>query len=469
MNLPKSWTQCTLGEIIKLEYGKALPEKLRFTGDAPVYGSNGVVGSHSKCLIDQECLIVGRKGAAGEVHIALNGCWPIDTTYFVLPPSGIPLKFLYYLIKNLNLTKLDRSTAIPGLNRDDAYSQNIPLPPLPEQHRIVAKIEELFSDLDAGIASLRKAKKQLKIYRQSVLKWAFEGKLTAEWRKTSEPQIDADYSDDADKTKKNPKHSSAQSATSARISGSDNLPAGWKWERLGNLPIKIFDGPFGSHLKSSDYIENPGVRVIRLENIGFLEFREDKYSYITNDKYLSLSNHTVFSGDIIFSSFIAEGTRVAIIPPSIKKAVNKADCFCIRLLSDRINTKYIHFFLSTKTTYNQLVPLIHGATRPRINTTQLKNCYIPICSTSEQSLIVSEIESRLSVADNLEKTIDASLTQADALRQSILKRAFEGKLVPQDPKDLPAAELLKQIRAERTSALKARPEAKKRKGAFNEG
>jgi type I restriction enzyme, S subunit len=125
---------------------------------------------------------VGRKGAAGEVHLAESECWPIDTTYYVKAPQNWSIRFHYYLLKCLRLDQHDRSTAIPGLNRNDAYGIEIPVPPLPTQHRIVEKIEELFSELDHGVESLKKAQKQLRTYRQAVLKDAFEGKLTKEWR-----------------------------------------------------------------------------------------------------------------------------------------------------------------------------------------------------------------------------------------------------------------------------------------------
>lgn len=136
----------------------------------PVYGSNGIVGYHSSALIDKPCLIVGRKGAAGAVHKSEIPCWAIDTTYYVIPPENVSLSFLYYLFSSLDFPALDRSTAIPGLNRDDAYAVEIPFPPFPEQERIVNRIEELFSDLDAGVAALERVRAGLKRYKASVLK-----------------------------------------------------------------------------------------------------------------------------------------------------------------------------------------------------------------------------------------------------------------------------------------------------------
>lgn len=141
--LPEGWEWKRLGDVITFEYGKGLREDIRDqNGNIPVYGSNGIVGLHSIPLIEKPCIIVGRKGSAGQVHISKGPCWPIDTTYFITPPENIDLYFLFYLLSTLKLVNLDKSTAIPGLNRNDAYALKIPLPPLPTQRRIVSILEK---------------------------------------------------------------------------------------------------------------------------------------------------------------------------------------------------------------------------------------------------------------------------------------------------------------------------------------
>ena len=181
--LPTGWVSTRLGELYSFEYGKSLTKGSRASaGNYPVYGSSGIVGMHDQFLIEGPAIIVGRKGAAGSVSYSTDNLWPIDTTYYVRDDKNLWLKFSYYLLRSLNLAKLEASTAIPGLNRNHAYDETVLLPPLPEQHRIVAKIEELFSELDKGIENLKTAQAQLKVYRQALLKHAFEGKLTAQWR-----------------------------------------------------------------------------------------------------------------------------------------------------------------------------------------------------------------------------------------------------------------------------------------------
>lgn len=130
-----------LGDICDFTYGDSLKETVRNGGNVPVYGSNGIVGWHDKPLTKGETLIVGRKGSIGEVHLSKIPCWPIDTTYYI-EKTKVPCDFtwLYYMLLSIDLTRLNKSAAVPGLNRDDAYEQRLPLPPLPEQHRIAAML-----------------------------------------------------------------------------------------------------------------------------------------------------------------------------------------------------------------------------------------------------------------------------------------------------------------------------------------
>lgn len=178
VELPPGWVLCKLGEVAELKYGKPLPTKKRNPkGKIPVYGSNGCVGYHTKALTDGPCIVVGRKGSAGAVVFSNESCWPIDTTYFINPRIKIEFRFLYFLLKSLQLESLDRSTAIPGLNREDVYASNILLPPFKEQCRIVAKIEMLFAQVDKLEEEIENAQKLTVHSRQSILKSAFTGNL----------------------------------------------------------------------------------------------------------------------------------------------------------------------------------------------------------------------------------------------------------------------------------------------------
>lgn len=414
MELPEGWIMVKLGTVCKLKNGFAFKSTDYLTDGIPVIRISDIKVGHvttkksvrvkagseyENYLINNNDILVAMSGATtGKFGIFSSNEIAYQNQrvgkFNILNTNALNNQFLLYQLHSLKrqIEKDAYGGAQPNISSTKIEEMEIVLPPIKEQYEIVQKIEELFGELDKGIENLKTAQDQLKVYRQAVLKWAFEGKLTNENVKEGE------------------------------------LPEEWAHKELGTIASKIFDGPFGSNLKSDDYVDD-GIRVIRLENIGVLEFKEEYKTFISKEKYASLDKHTVSAGDIIFSSFIIEKVRVAVLPPGIKLAINKADCFCIRVDVKNLNTNYLAYFLSTKNVYNQLIDEVHGATRPRINTKQLKSCIVPICSLDHQKQVVQEIESRLSVCDKIKETITTSLQQAEALRQSILKKAFEGKLL----------------------------------------
>jgi type I restriction enzyme S subunit len=132
------WRRVRLGDAIELAYGKNLPKPQRREGSIPVYGSNGVAGWHDEAFVENSTVIVGRKGSAGAVHLVEGPCFPIDTTYYTRPRAGFEfdVRFLAYALRSLNLERLRTSTGVPGLSREDAYREFLPVPTLPEQRHI---------------------------------------------------------------------------------------------------------------------------------------------------------------------------------------------------------------------------------------------------------------------------------------------------------------------------------------------
>ncbi len=509
-NLPYGWEQTSIGDAYRVIGGGTPSTKNdKFWGgsvpwitsadingvreiDISKYVTQAGIENSTTNLVPERALLVVTRVGLGKIAIANQPiCFSQDLQGLVQDPKLIFPEFsLYFLSFVLQRLKFEgRGTTISGLTKKQLMDTFFPLPPLNEQRRIVAKIEELFSELDKGVESLKTARAQLKTYRQAVLKHAFEGKLTAQWREENKDKLEpADkllerikseretryqqqledwqqavkaWEDGGNEGKKKPGKPRKPSTIEPEGVELPVLPEEWTWEQIGNLNIDVFDGPFGSNLKTSDYVDE-GVRVIRLENIGYLKFIENKLSYVTEEKYETIRRHTVHSGDIIFSSFIIDGIRVVILPPTIDCAINKADCFCVRVHGNTISNEFLTFFLSTRAAYKQIEADIHGIGRPRINTTQLKSFIVPICNPNEQLEIISQLSKKLSLVENIEGSIDSELQKSEALRQSILKKAFSGQLVPQDSNDEPASVLLERICAEKAAQATAKAKTKKK-------
>lgn len=135
----EGWELKKLGEVLSFEYGDNLPSNDREDGSIPVYGSNGKVGTHSKPAIDQPGIVLGRKGSIGQIEFSNGPFWPIDTTYYVTQEeTDENLRFIRYLLQNIQLERLNAASAIPGLNRNDAYGLRVLRPPLEEQRKIAS-------------------------------------------------------------------------------------------------------------------------------------------------------------------------------------------------------------------------------------------------------------------------------------------------------------------------------------------
>ncbi|MFZ2404306.1 MAG: restriction endonuclease subunit S, partial [Methylobacter sp.] len=159
------WKKISLGDICTFKYGKALPEKLRNGGEVPVFGSNGIVGYHDSALSIGPTIIIGRKGSYGEINFSDCPCWAIDTAYFVDETSTEQdVRWLAYRLSGLGLNQLNKAAAVPGLNREDAYRQQLLLPSFPEQRRIAAILDQA----DALRAKRREALAQLDSLTQSI-------------------------------------------------------------------------------------------------------------------------------------------------------------------------------------------------------------------------------------------------------------------------------------------------------------
>ncbi len=366
------------------------------------------------------------------------------------------------------------STTLPILNKSKFETLSFPFPPLPEQYRIVAKIEEIFTELDAGVELLKKLKVKLKRYRQAVLKAAVEGSLTQEWREANQGKLEpasvllerilkqrrekweAEQLAKMKAQGKTPKDDSwklkYKEPVAPDTSELPELPDGWCWatpEQLAstnNYSLGI--GPFGSDLKVEDY-RDKGFPLVFVKNIRSGIFGDENTKYVTFEKAQTLFAHQVEGGDILITKMGAPPGDACLYPLTRPPAIITADCIKWKISEIIYNKLFFVYIINSRIIQTQISQITKGVAQQKVSLTRFKGISVPLPPLKEQNYISEEIERLFSVTNQLEKTIDTNLKRSEKLRQSILKQAFQGKLVPQDSNDEPAEKLLERIKAEK--------------------
>ena len=372
-----------------------------------------------------------------------------------------------------------KGTAQKGIYLNQLKGIPTQIAPLPEQRAIVSKIEQLFSDLDNGINNFKKAQKQLKIYRQVVLKNACEGKLVpteaelarAEGRdyepadvllarilKERRDKWEADL-----RTKgKDPKKAKYVELQLPNIEGLPSLPKSWmwvSWEWILSYENGAFKrGPFGSALKKSIFVES-GYKVYEQ----YCPINNDcsfgRY-YITPEKFDELKNFEVREGDYLVSCSGVTLGRITRVPHEFERGIINQALLRVRINDSIISHLYFLYLFRSPFFQKLLFDNSTGTAIPNVKgVKELKAIPIPLPPLAEQHRIITEVERRLSVCDKMEVTIAESLENAESLRQSILKKAFEGKLLNEKeleearnaPDWEPAEKLLERIKGQKNN------------------
>jgi type I restriction enzyme S subunit len=358
-------------------------------------------------------------------------------------------KFLDYVLPAYlqEINKNTSSLTVKHLSSQSIKEIPLPLPPLPEQHRIVTKIEELFTQLDAGVASLKKVQAQLKRYRQAVLKAAFEGRLTQEWREEHKEEIEpVDVIRERIERiwKTRPKSNFTQS-----LEEPDHvftIPHNWAWIHLGSVTESMKNGIY----KLPNFYSDKGFACLRMYNIenGKIVWKDIKRMTLSNDE---IDDYLLKEGDFLVNRVNSRELvgKSAVIPDNLERCVYESKNIRLRFFKDIVHSKLVNYWFLhySQKFFNKNAQQTVGMAS--INQNQLSIMPFPLSPYIEQLVMIEEIERHFSQIDHIENIITTSLRQAETLRQSILKQAFEGRLVPQDPNDEPASVLLERIKAEK--------------------
>ncbi|MGI3451375.1 restriction endonuclease subunit S [Citrobacter arsenatis] len=451
--LPEGWVETQLGNIIELKYGKSLAAQTRDGFGFPVYGSNGVVGKHSIPLINKSGLIVGRKGSYGVVNKSVGPFFPIDTTYYIDDFYNQPLEFLFYYLSFLPLTKLNRSTAIPGLNRDDAYDLNIALPPLAEQKIIAEKLDTLLAQVDSTKARLEQIPKILKRFRQAVMHLATTGELTSEYRNNFPSKLIQEVASiiEKERIEKKIKYSKlSKEPYPAKIPFP--IPKNWQWYRLGHISLKITDGAHNTPKVLSE-----GYPYIMAKDLtkGKLDFSEKRFISEKDHRELYLKCIPEV-GDLLVVNIGAGTGNNVLIDSDIEFSFKN---IAIIKKSRLIIPTYLKIFFDSQKNriFNEQTK---GGAQPFLSLSVLNDIPFALPPLPEQHEIVRRVEQLFAYADTIEKQVNSALTRVNNLTQSILAKAFRGELTAQWRADNPdlisgensAAALLEKIKAERAAS-----------------
>jgi len=380
-SLPKGWRWVKLGDICEFTYGESLPARARQSdGKVPVYGSNGIVGYHNQAVTSGPTIIIGRKGSIGEVHFSKVDCFPIDTTYYIERPKlDTDLIWLFYGLKYLKLQNLNRAAAVPGLNREDAYTLEIPIPPLDEQRRIASRLNEQL----AAVESARKAA---------------EEQLQAAW------QLPSAY---------------------LREVFDDNHFKKWHWDKLGRHVSKIGSGITPSGGQAS-YLRS-GIPLIRSQNVHMNRFSYDGLAFISKEQDEAMAGSRVLPNDVLLNITGASIGRVTVVPKELGPANVNQHVSIIRC-DDKIIPEFLSLYISRPDFQKSILDMQAGATRQALTKALIENFDIPMPDTQEQKSIVDLLHGKMKETDVLIESLESQLAEIESLPASLLREAFAGQL-----------------------------------------
>ena len=339
--VPEGWRWVRLGELFKLEYGVSLPERDRTPGEVPVIGSAGVVGSHNKAAVVGPGIVVGRKGSIGTVTWVDNDFVPIDTTYVAVPTEDkADLRWTYHLLSNENLSKMNRATGVPGLNRNDVYAMRRAVPPLAEQRTIAAvldSIDEAIEGTEEVIAATEALRDSLlhELLTRGVPGWH------TEWKE---------------------------------VPGIGTIPAAWEVVRLGDV-AEVERGKFAHRPRNEPRFYGGDIPFIQTGDVVQADGRITKHSQTLNESGLAISR--LFPAGTVIITIAANigETAIADYPVAFPDSL-------VGIIPSEIDGQFLEYFLRTQK--DRLASKAPESAQKNINLDDLRPLLVSFPSETEQ-------------------------------------------------------------------------------------
>ena len=461
-DLPTGWAWQRFGEIFSLEYGNNLPaDKRSNTGEYPVYGSNGVVGTHNDCFVSSPCIVVGRKGSAGALNLCLTqGCCVTDVAYYCIPPSTCLLDYVFKLFHTLGLDSLGKGIK-PGLNRNEAYDLVVAVPPFSGQHRIVAKVDELMAlcdrleaqqaDAESAHAQLVQAlldnltqasdandfatswqrlaehfhtlfhtESSIDALKQTLLQLAVMGKLVPQ-EPNDEPASELLKRITEEKASLVADGKIKKQKVLSEIGEEERafgLPQGWQVARKA----EVFSFLNGYAFKS-EWFRPEGIRLLRNVNVshGVINWKET--ACISEEQAAEFQGFSLDENDVVLTldrPIISTGLKYAVI--------RSADLPCLLLqrvakiapYAGAVTVSYLSAWLNSRFFVDSIDPGRSNGV-PHISTNQVASMPFALPPLAEQHRIVAKVDRLMALCDQLK----TRLTQARQLNEQLASTLVE--------------------------------------------
>ena len=392
--IPMHWSALPIKRVCRLCYGESLAGNDRVNGEVVVFGSNGPVGTHDTANTEAPCLIVGRKGSFGKVNYSADAVFAIDTTFVIdARYTQTDMRWLYYTLQCARLDTISKDSAIPGLDREDAYARVVALGPIHEQRDIAGFLDRETAKIDGLVARKERLIKLLQEKRTSIITRAVTRGL--------DPNV---------------------SMKDSGVEWLGEIPAHWEVKRL---KYQSPGATVGIVVTPSKYYVDEGVPCLRSLNVSSGSINMENLVYISENANELHRKSKIFAGDVVVVRTGQAGTA-AVVPQELDGA-NCIDLLIVRR-SEELLSRFVYYYLNSNTATSQAEELSVGAIQAHYNTSTLTQLVIPKIPTDEQRRIVIHLDAATAKIDALIAKIHQAIDHLKEFRTALISAAVTGKI-----------------------------------------